>query len=211
MASTIILCFMLTILSILTINSIASTRVAEQTSLNHVVDASVKAIQLDKEYNKDNYEEIVNDLLQLILLQSTSDGNINVKILEANTNEGLLDVEVSKTYVWYGIKKQVVARRTVILEEFEHPPVDPATVMFIYYDSEDVASRKELIWREESTFEGAILKRPKNPKRMGYKFVGWSLTENGTTISDDEWQNYIVDTNGAGSIVFYAVFEVATP
>ena len=211
MASTIILCFMLTILSILTINSIASTRVAEQTSLNHVVDASVKAIQLDKEYNKDNYEEIVNDLLQLILLQSTSDGNINVKILEANTNEGLLDVEVSKTYVWYGIKKQVVARRTVILEEFEHPPVDPATVMFIYYDSEDVASRKELIWREESTFEGAILKRPKNPKRMGYKFVGWSLTENGTTISDDEWQNYIVDTNSAGSIVFYAVFEVATP
>lgn len=202
MASTIVLCFMLTILSVLTINSVAATRVSEQTSLNNVVDASIKAIQLDKQYNQDNYEEVVSDLLQLIILQSTSDGNINIKILEANTKEGLLDVEVSKTYIWYGIKKQVVSRRTVILEEFENPPVDPATVMFIYDDNDG----NDIIWREDATFEGAILKRPKNPKKAGHTFAGWSLTENGSVISDDEWQNYLVNTNGTGSIVFYAVF-----
>ena len=115
MASTIILCFMLTILSVLTINSAAGMRVEQQTTLDTVVDASMKAIQLDKEYNQNNYEEVVNDLLQLILLQSASDGNIEIKILEANTKEGLLDIEVSKTYKWYGIKKNIVSRRTVVV------------------------------------------------------------------------------------------------
>ena len=54
MASTIILCFMLTILSVLTINSAAGMRVEQQTTLDNVVDASMKAIQLDKEYNQNN-------------------------------------------------------------------------------------------------------------------------------------------------------------
>ena len=44
MASTIILCFMLTILSVLTINSASSMRVEQQTTLDNVVDASMKAI-----------------------------------------------------------------------------------------------------------------------------------------------------------------------
>ena len=52
MASTIILCFMLTIFSVLTINSVSSVRVEQQTTLDNVVDASLKAIQLDKVYNQ---------------------------------------------------------------------------------------------------------------------------------------------------------------
>lgn len=212
MASTIILCFMLTILSVLTINSAAGMRVEQQTTLDTVVDASMKAIQLDKEYNQNNYEEVVNDLLQLILLQSASDGNIEIKILEANTKEGLLDIEVSKTYKWYGIKKNIVSRRTVILEEFENPPAEATNVMFIYRDAND----QEIVWRDDSTFVGAILRRPKNPKKQGHTFKGWSLEETNDVskvISDETWQNYVIpDTynNATGrqtGLIFYAVFE----
>ena len=215
MASTIILCFMLTIFSVLTINSFSSTRVAEQTSLNNVVDASMKAIQLDKEYNRENYEEVVNDLLQLVILQSASNGKIEVKILEANTQEGLLDVEVTKTYTWYGVKKDVVARRTVILEEFENPPAEATTVRFTFTD----VNNQDIIWRDDATFVGAILKRPKNPKKTGYTFKGWTLDASlniNTIITDAEWQNYVVpDTFDATEgrqigLTFYAVFEENT-
>ena len=215
MASTIILCFMLTIFSVLTINSFSSTRVAEQTSLNNVVDASMNAIQLDKQYNRENYEEVVNDLLQLVILQSASNGKIEVKILEANTQEGLLDIEVTKTYTWYGVKKDVVARRTVILEEFENPPAEATTVMFTFTD----VNNQNIVWRDDATFVGAILKRPKNPKKTGYTFKGWTLDSSlnaSTIISDDDWQNFIVpDTFDAGSgkqsgLIFYAVFEANT-
>lgn len=211
MASTIILCFMLTIFSVLTINSVSSVRVEQQTTLDNVVDVSLKAIQLDKVYNQNNYEEVVNDLLQLVILQSASDGNIEIKILEANTKEGLLDVEVSKTYKWYGIKKQIVSRRTVILDEFENPPAEMTNVMFTYKDN----NNQEIVWRDDTTFVGAILKRPKNPKKQGYTFKGWSLedtNEISKVISDDAWQNYVIpDTLDSSSgkqrgLIFYAVF-----
>lgn len=205
MASTIILCFMLALMSILTINSISSLRVSEQTSLNNIVDSAIKSIEEDREINADNYEEVMNDLLQLIILQSNANGNINIKILEANTKEGLLDIEVSKTYTWFGIQKEVKSRRTVIMEEFENPPAVPVTVRFVYKDIYNTT----ITHREDSTFVGAILKRPKNPKKQGYTFTGWSLTENGTKITDEEWQNFIVpDTSANPKVVtFYALFE----
>ena len=205
MAATIILCFMLTIMSVLTINSISSLKVSEQTSLNNAVDSAIRAIELDNTENSENYEKVVNDLLQLIILQSSSDGNINIKILEANTKEGLLDVEVKKTYTWFGIKKDVTARRTVILEEFENPEPEYVKVKFVYRDIYNY----EITHREGDTFVGAILKRPKNPKKQGYTFTGWSLTYGGPKITDDEWQNFIIpeDTAVDGVITFYALFE----
>ena len=44
MASTIILCFMLALMSILTINSISALKVSEQTSLNNAVDSAIDSI-----------------------------------------------------------------------------------------------------------------------------------------------------------------------
>ena len=121
MAAVIILCFSLTIFSILTINSYESSKIEQQTSLNNATDSALHASQLDKKYNKDNYEELANDLLQNIILQSEANGVLNVKILEVNTKEGLLDVLVNKQYYWLGTKKTIETRRTVVLEEFGHP------------------------------------------------------------------------------------------
>ena len=202
MASTIILCFMLALMSILTINSISALKVSEQTSLNNAVDSAIDSIQLEGNASVDNYEQTVNDLLQLIIMQSNANGNINIKILEANTKEGLLDVEVTKTYTWFGIKKNVVSRRTVILEEYENPPVTPVTVRFQYTDT----FGGTIIHREDSTFAGAILKRPKNPKKQGYTFKGWSLTGGGTKITDEEWQNFVVPET-SDTLIIYALFE----
>ena len=49
--------------------------------------------------------------------------------------------------------------------------------------------------------------------QAGFDFVGWSLVENGTTITDFEWQDYLVQPNGAHDIsgektlTLYAVFK----
>ena len=216
MAAVIILCFSLTIFSILTIYSYESSKIEQQTSLNNATDSALHAIQLDKKYNKDNYEELANDLLQNIILQSEANGVLNVKILEVNTKEGLLDVLVNKQYYWLGTKKTIETRRTVVLEEIDDPTnfAEPVTVYFKYNDGTNLITAKE-----ESTYEMMILKRPKQPKKQGYKFVGWSYVENGSIISNEDWQDFtiplhnesgtpiVTDGDGNYTLTFYAVFE----
>ena len=203
MSCCIILCFTLTLFSILTINAYSDAKIATTTNLNSAVDSVMHAIQLDKTYNSENYEEIVGDLLQNIILQTTENGNLNVKILNVNTTEGLLDVEVTKQFIWHGIKKDIIVRRTVVLDEFENPPATPVIVHFKYMEEEN-----EVIWRVEDTFAGAILKRPKQPKKAGYVFSGWSLEKDGDIISDEAWQDYIVPKLDGGTdiMTFYAIF-----
>lgn len=202
MAATIILCFTLTLFSILTINSFSNTKVAAVTNLNASVDSVMHALQLEKTYDKGNYEEVVGDLLQNVILQADPNGILNVKILNANTEEGLIDVEIRKQFTWMGMKKEIVTRRTVILEEYDNPPAQEVTVYFMYNDGTD-----DIVWREEHTYEGAILRRPKQPKVAGYDFDGWSLTEGGAKISDAEWQDYIIDVaEGVNILTLYARF-----
>ena len=202
MAATIILCFTLTLFSILTINSFSNTKIAAVTNLNASVDSVMHALQLEKAYDKGNYEEVVNDLLQNVILQADPNGLLNVRILNANTEEGLIDVEIRKQFTWMGAKKEIVTRRTVILEEYDNPPAQAVTVYFMYNDGTD-----DIVWREENTYEGAILRRPKQPKRVGYDFDGWSLTAGGNKITDAEWQDYIIDVpEGTTILTLYARF-----
>ena len=206
MASTIIICFTFVLLTIMTVNSAYAKKVEQQTTLNNVVDASLKSIELDKEYNSLNYEDVVGDMVALIVAQSDTEGDVSVTILEANTKEGLLDIEVTKTYKWMGAVRQITTRRTVILEEFENPPSIEMLVKFVYEDE----GGQMCIQREDETFAGAILKRPKNPKVKNKTFVGWSLTDGGAKISDEEWQNYIVPEPASETdteITFYAIFN----
>jgi uncharacterized repeat protein (TIGR02543 family) len=205
MASCIILCFTLTLFSILTINSYSNAKVAATTSLNAAVDSTMHALQLEETYNADTYEEIVGELMQKIILQTDPNGILNVKILNANIEEGLIDVEVSKQFIWLGIKKDIKTRRTVILDEYEKSP-SAAVSVFFKYDGEN----GETVWRQEDTFIGALLRRPKQPKKAGYDFVGWTTDKNNTTkiITNEEWQNYIIPnvTSDPKCLELYAVF-----
>ncbi len=205
MAATIILCFSMVLLTILAVNSLSARKVEQQMSLNLAVDAAIKSLELDKDYNSLNYEDVVNDILQLVIMQSDSSGDIVVKILEANTKEGLVDIEVTKKYKWAGTIKSVSTRRTVILEEYENPPSKVVTVKFVYTN----ADGETIVQREDETFVGALLRRPKNPKVAQQTFKGWTTVQNGTTpIEDADWQNYIVPDMAEGStLYFYAIFQ----
>ena len=203
MTATILICFILTLFAIITVNSYQATKTECLMSLTQATDSAINAIELDTQMNKSNYEQIIGDMLRDIILLSEGKGDINVKILEANTDEGLLDVKVTKMYTWFGLKREVSVKRTVIMEEFEYEPQISATVYFAYEDGDDLN-----IVREELTFKDAIIKRPKNPKKKGYTFTGWSLTPNGEIITDDEWQCFLVPApNQEGVVYFYAVFE----
>lgn len=207
MASCIILCFTLTLFSILTINSYSNAKVAAITNLNASVDSTMHALQLEEAYTTDTYEKIVGELMQKIILQTDPNGILNVKILNANTEEGLIDIEVSKQFVWLGIKKDIKTRRTVILDEYDNPPTESITVFFKYDDESG-----ETVWRQEDTFVGALLRRPKQPKKAGYDFIGWSTVKGGTVISNEEWQNYIVPdvSTSPKTLNLYAVFALKT-
>jgi hypothetical protein len=209
MTTAIILCFVLTLLTIITINSFQSTKTACLMSLTQATDSAITAIEIDNQMNKNNYEEIVGNMLRDIILLSEGKGDINVKILEANTDEGLLDVQVTKIYKWFGLKREISIKRTVIMEEFEYEPQISVTAMFVYDEHFTYNNKDDLnIVREELTFKDAIIKRPKNPKMKGYTFMGWSLSPNGEIITNDEWQCFLVPSpDSEGVVYFYAVFE----
>ena len=85
MTATILICFILTLFAIITVNSYQSTKTECLISLTQATDSAINAIELDTQMNKNNYEKIIGDMLCNIVLLSEGKGDINVKILEAKS------------------------------------------------------------------------------------------------------------------------------
>lgn len=96
--------------------SIVSTEV--ETSLTQSVEQALYVTLSDKAYTVDDEDAFVSDFLINLVDRIESPGDISVKIVAVDEEEGLIDVEVTETVAFpAGQKKEITCRRTVLFEE----------------------------------------------------------------------------------------------
>lgn len=162
-----------------------------ETSLNAAVEQSLEQLKSEKGYKIETYQELVADFNQVLLLQMESDSDIQVSILAADVEKGVLDVKITETYRnILGKEEQIVCRKAVILEEFSDKK-SYYTVTFLV-DGE--------IYSRYSICEGGKLVQPEAPQKEGALFCYW--VKQGET-QKCELEQITVE----GEIILEAVFE----
>ncbi|MEF9916063.1 MAG: hypothetical protein RSD97_06435 [Lachnospiraceae bacterium] len=167
-------------LSILTIHNKSIRENELDTNLGMAMEQSLASFAMDKEYvlQKKSEDLLVADMIQNLLLKTTSNSEFTVHVLTANTQKGILDVKVVETFPQFGgIKGHAYCRKTVVLEEYKNKKEEFFPVSFIVFD-QCVKS----VW----VYGGSTLQyqEPISPKQNGNDFLGWKLEDTGKIYKD---------------------------
>ena len=143
-------------------NSVRNNEI--ETALNTAIEQSLEQLKGRKGYETGNYQELVADFNQLLLLQVESDSAIQVEILAADAEKGVLDVRVTETYQnILGQERKMACRKSVILEEY--------TEKKGYHTVTLLADGK--VYDQYSLYEGGKAVNPKDPEKSGKSFRYW--------------------------------------
>ena len=108
MAYTIVISLFLVILILLSVGYLSEVPITEEHALTN-------AINIAFQEGKDE-EEIKEDVLQYYLRETSKKGDAEIIFHTVDAENGLLDVEVIKTYYWMGVKKTSNVRKVVIID-----------------------------------------------------------------------------------------------
>lgn len=113
----IFICVVLTIGIVFTVNNYHTRKEEVESSLSQAISAAGKKIQLKDNNNPREIKKCISKFVQYLILETNSDSDIDVEILTCDVKRGILDVEVTEKYKWFGMNKKVSIRRTVVLEQ----------------------------------------------------------------------------------------------
>ncbi|MCI9175478.1 MAG: InlB B-repeat-containing protein [Lachnospiraceae bacterium] len=139
-----------------------------ETALNTAIEQALEQLKMEKSGNgKDvrSCQELVADFNGLLLAQIESDSELQVEILTADAEKGILDVRITQSYqTILGREREAVCRKSVILEEYSGKR-EYHTVTFLVNGE---------IYSRYSLYEGGKIIQPKPPQREGKVFQYWS-------------------------------------
>ena len=145
-------------------------------ALNTAVEQTLEQLRKDGSYEVKEPRELIADFQQALLMHISSDSELQVKILTADTEKGVLDVEVRTQYETVrGIKKHGVCRKTVILEEYSKKGT--------YHIAQFLVDG--IIYDKYSVYEGSPVVLPKEPEKKGFTFQGWRNKDSLEMLSGD--------------------------
>lgn len=106
------------------------TREAELVGLSEALDGTIRALYEKQTYEVADSEQLAADLLQGLLETLNSDSEVEVNILEADEEKGLLRVEVIQHYRHTNGRTGTVSCERTIL--FEQPVEDEKEIYHVY-------------------------------------------------------------------------------
>ena len=159
-------------------------------ALNTAVEQTLEQLREDGSYEVKNPGELIADFQQALLMHISSDSDLQVKILTADTEKGVLEVEVRTQYKTVrGRQKHAVCRKTVILEEYSEKGI--YNIAEFWVDG--------MVYDKYSVYQGSCVMIPKVPEKKGKVFLGWKNSENQEMLTND--------TILKKDTIFYAVFQ----
>lgn len=159
-------------------------------ALNTAVEQTLEQLKKDGGYEIKDAQELIADFQQSLLLHISSDADIEVKILTADTQKGVLDVEIVETYKTAKEKeKHAICRKTVILEQYSEKRNYCMMQFFV----------GGCVHEKYSLYEGSTIVMPKEPHKNGLVFKGWRSAGGGEWLTDH--------LRAEDDMVFEAVFE----
>ncbi|MEY8391765.1 hypothetical protein D3Z36_14055 [Lachnospiraceae bacterium] len=145
-------------------------------ALNTAVEQTLEQLKKEGGYEIKNPEELIADFQQTLLMHISSDSRIQVNVLTADVEKGVLDVEVMAQYQTIrGTGKQALCRKTVILEEYSERRGYCAAQFVV----------DGTVYEKYSAYQGSKLILPAEPVKNGYVFRGWKDSETGAMFSED--------------------------
>lgn len=159
-------------------------------ALNTAVEQALEQLQKYGSYEIGDARELIADFQQALLMHISSDADIEVKILNADAEKGVLDVEVTQTYQTVNAReKQAVCRKTVILEEYSEKKKYCRIEFLMDGD----------VYEKYSLYQGSAIVIPQEPHKDGCVFRGWEK------FGENEWLTE--GLTAEEDMVFTAVFE----
>lgn len=159
-------------------------------ALNTAVEQTLEQLKKYGGYEIANAQELIADFQQALLLHISSDADLEVKILAADTERGILDVKITETYQTINAKKkQAVCRKTVILEEYS----EKRSYCMVEFRMDGA------VYEKYSLYQGSVIVNPKKPQKAGCVFRGWRKAKGNGWLTDG--------MAAEEDIIFEAVFE----
>lgn len=161
----IIVGFVITLIVLLSINisMTVNARDIRQQEAENALDSALEGTisTLSKNtYSINNQEEYIADLVMALTEQIQSDSSVTIRVLDTDYDKGIMSIQVTETYKHINGKTgNVVAKKTVILEDKEHQDinndVNMYTIQYLYPDN--------TIYKYMTVSEGTFLYEPANP------------------------------------------------
>lgn len=192
--------FAATVFLVITLNG-RRQRVEENAeTLSSAIETTVQNLLQEGTYSVENDEEFIADFIQALCVQMNSDTEIEVSILRADAQKGLLSVEAKAIYQHPNGRKGVEAcYRTILFDTKEVIPAEAHTVTYYYNRDGDEEGD---VYKRYTVLEEEDLPVPKAPDPLS------------GTGAFEKWKNRGDDTDAALSnrkvtedLEFYAQFR----
>lgn len=151
-----------------------------QSNLSSVVEETVCNLMQKNNYEITGYEEFVADLTENLSVILDTKSDITIKILEADTEKGMIIVEVVEKYKHVnGNEGTVSCSKTVIFNQLVEPTAIACSVKF-YLTKEDMQNDADY-YKALTVNAGDIICIPTAPEREEVSFSGW-YDSNGNAV-----------------------------
>jgi hypothetical protein len=168
-------CMMILVLVLMILLSLygRTMRQAEtERTLEEAIDTAMSEWMETEDYPATGKEAFAADFLETLLVQLNSTSDVQVSILDADEEKGLLSVEVTEEYQHpNGTKGSVSAVRTVIFDRTQKE--DAAYYQVDFYLSDEERYKSYVLP------ENSYCVMPKAPKKDGRKFLYWRFVQGG--------------------------------
>lgn len=174
---------LLTIAGILSLHTRSSAKTELEDALSAAVEQSLDNVANGKEYTLSSKEEFAADIMEAILLQTDSDAEITINVLEADLEKGILSVEAIEKFDYIGGKKGTVsAKKTAVLDNVTTSQEETYYTIQFFVKNED--GTEDTLYKSYTLAEGDTIPSPKDPDLIYASFAYWT-DENGNKVTID--------------------------
>lgn len=198
----VILIFTYVVIGALTLGIIVSSMGREvrnvelQSNLSNAVEESLANAMEEKNYTIADQNEFLADVTENITEVLDTNSTVDVKVMKADLNKGLLSLRVVESFNYVNGKTgSVKCDRTVVFDKREQDAEDKYDVY--YYISAD----DDRPYKRYTLLKGETILVPKEPSRAGYTFEGWKDADGNALLSDQIVESeltYVAQWSGSG-------------
>lgn len=181
----VILIFTYVVIGALTLGIIVSLMGREarnvelQSNLSNAVEESLANAMEEKNYTIADQNEFLADVTENITEVLDTNSTVDVKVMKADLNKGLLSLRVVESFNYVNGKTgSVKCDRTVVFDKRGQDAEDKYDVY--YYISAD----DDRPYKRYTLLKGDTILVPKEPSRAGYTFEGWKDADGNAPLSD---------------------------
>lgn len=139
--------------------------------LSNALSAAGEQMKEQGAYESD--EAFETAFIQSLMQQLDSSSNVEVTVLKADSEKGIISAEVTETYEHpNGKEGKTSCKRTLILDREDESLIQEKKSYPVSFYLDQYLKEEEL-YKTSILLEGELLRQPQTPEKEGYIFLEW--------------------------------------